>query len=51
MKEIIDMACLAVSAGRAAEGKEPCPKYLVINTDEIYANEVIKILKRNGHWD
>ncbi len=24
--------------------------YLVINTDEPYADEVIKILKRNGHW-
>lgn len=25
-------------------------EYLVINTDEPYAEEVIDILKRNGHW-
>lgn len=24
--------------------------YLVINTDEDYADEIIEILKRNGHW-
>jgi len=25
-------------------------EYLVINTDEPYADEIIEILKRNGHW-
>lgn len=25
-------------------------KYLVINTDESYAPEIVEILKRNGHW-
>jgi len=25
-------------------------EYLVINTDEPYAEEIIEILKRNGHW-
>ena len=39
-----------ISDGRKAEGKDPCPEYLVINTDEPYAPEVIEILKRNGHW-
>jgi hypothetical protein len=39
-----------IAAGRAAEGKEPCPEYLVINTDEPYAGEIIEIMKRNGHW-
>lgn len=24
--------------------------YLVINTDEPYADEIIEILKKNGHW-
>lgn len=24
--------------------------YIVINTDELYADEVIEILKRHGHW-
>lgn len=25
--------------------------YFVINTDEPYADEIIEILKKNGHWD
>lgn len=39
-----------VSRNRIKEGKRGFPKYLVINTDEPYADEVINILKRNGHW-
>ena len=39
-----------IQAGRKAAGKEPCPEYLVINTDEPYAEEIIEIMKRNGHW-
>jgi len=39
-----------IQAGRKADGKEPCPEYLVINTDEPYAGEIIDIMKRNGHW-
>ena len=31
-------------------GKKIENVYLVINTDESYADEVIEILKRNGHW-
>ena len=31
------------------EGKKE-NTYLVINTDEPYADEVIAILKRHGHW-
>ncbi|WP_028589446.1 hypothetical protein [Paenibacillus massiliensis] len=34
---------------RRAEGK-PINSYLVINTDEPYADEVIEIMKRHGHW-
>lgn len=34
---------------RKAEGK-PVNSYLVINTDEPYADEVIEIMKRHGHW-
>lgn len=30
--------------------REEPKKYLVINTDEPYADEIIEILKRNGHW-
>lgn len=30
-------------------GKKP-NTYLVINTDESYADEIIDIMKRHGHW-
>lgn len=30
--------------------KTDTPQYLVINQDEPYADEIIEILKRNGHW-
>lgn len=39
-----------IEEARKAEGKNSCPEYLVINTDEPYASEIIEILKRNGHW-
>ena len=46
-KELIKVAKLnRIVATR----KTDSPKYLVINTDEPYADEVITILKRNGHW-
>lgn len=29
----------------------PTPNtYIVINTDEPYANEIIEIMKKHGHW-
>lgn len=39
-----------IQAGREKDGKEPRPEYIVVNTDEPYAQEIIEILKRNGHW-
>lgn len=39
-----------ILTNRLEEGKDPSPSYLVINTDEEYADEIISILKRNGHW-
>lgn len=36
---------------RIAEGKNNNNRYLVINTDEPYADEVAEIMKRHGHWD
>lgn len=41
-----------IDAGRQAEGKPAASNnvYLVINTDEPYADEVIEIMKRHGHW-
>lgn len=42
----------AINAGRSDEGKRLASSniYLVINTDEQYAVEVIETLKRHGHW-
>lgn len=39
-----------IKANRILDGRKINNKYLVINTDELYADEVIEILKRNGHW-
>jgi uncharacterized Zn finger protein (UPF0148 family) len=39
-----------IEDGRLNEGRNIGNTYLVINTDEPYASEVIEILKRNGHW-
>lgn len=41
---------LRMTYNRASEGKTATPTHLVINTDEPYAEEIIAILKRNGHW-
>jgi hypothetical protein len=40
-----------IDAGRMVEGKVEDNHYLVINQDEPYAEEVIEIMKRYGHWD
>lgn len=39
-----------IKIGRALEGRGN-NKYIVINTDEIYANEVAEIMRENGHWE
>lgn len=39
-----------IEEGRIADGKKPFNNYLVINLDEPYADEVIEIMKRHGHW-
>lgn len=48
----LGMIGAAIDNGRRLDGKPPAVNntYLVINTDEPYADEVIEILKRNGHW-
>lgn len=45
----LDIISEIINRERAKENK-PLNTYLVINTDEPYADEVIEILKRNGHW-
>ena len=41
---------IEIEEGRKKDGKSLDNTYIVINTDEPYANEVIEILKRHGHW-
>lgn len=36
--------------GLLRDKKNTNKTYLVINTDEPYADEVIEIMKRHGHW-
>lgn len=45
----IQLAGDMIVHNRVGEGK-PENIYLVINTDESYADEVIEILKLHGHW-
>ncbi|UED78248.1 hypothetical protein FH508_0012290 [Lysinibacillus sp. CD3-6] len=45
----IQLAGYMIVYNRVGEGK-PENIYLVINTDESYADEVIEILKLHGHW-
>ncbi|WP_127549752.1 hypothetical protein [Paenibacillus amylolyticus] len=39
-----------IQYGRVSEGKAGFNMYLVINTDETYAEDVVRILQENGHW-
>ncbi|WP_229716811.1 hypothetical protein [Paenibacillus aceti] len=39
-----------IEQGRYEEGKDAANTYLVVNTDEPYAPEVIAIMKDHGHW-
>ena len=50
LEAFIIIAEIAIAEGRRKEGKKDDNEYLVINADEPYADEVINILKRNGHW-
>lgn len=39
-----------IRAGRKADGKEPEPRYIVVEASAPYAGEIIEILRRNGAW-
>lgn len=41
-------ACVRES--REMNGESIDNRYAVINLDETYANEVIEIMRRHGHW-
>lgn len=49
-RDILSRLLKAIASGRLRKGKKTDNEYLVINTDEPYAPEIIEILKRNGHW-
>jgi uncharacterized protein YaaQ len=50
-KDELDSIIETIENGRLGEGKRRGNTYIVINTDEPYVQEVIEIMKRNGHWD
>lgn len=35
---------------RLLDGKPPLNTYLVVNTDEIYAADIVRIMQANNHW-
>lgn len=51
-EEIKQLGCLMgkIEEIREAKGKSRYNDYLVINTDEQYASDIVKIMKENGHW-
>lgn len=40
-----------IAKGRKLAGKEIDHNYLIINTDEPYAEQVIDIMRDNNHWE
>ncbi|NMH69670.1 hypothetical protein HF072_12850 [Bacillus sp. RO3] len=49
-KEKFEELVKEINIGRELNGKSSSNTYLVINTDEPYADEVVEVLKRHGHW-
>ncbi|MDQ0491858.1 hypothetical protein [Paenibacillus brasilensis] len=35
---------------RILDGKPPLNTYLVVNTDEPYATDIVRIMQANNHW-
>lgn len=50
-KLILQELLYSINLKKKKEGKAVDNQYLVINTDEQYAPQVIDILKANDHWD
>lgn len=40
-----------IENGREKDGKKPFNSYIVINTDEPYIDEIVDVMKRNGHFE
>lgn len=49
-QEVLDWLQEDIFEKRVAEGKDPNPEYIVINTDETYIQEIIDVLKKHNHW-
>ena len=49
-EEAFDKIAEKIEYGRSSEGKKSFNSYVVINLDEPYIDEIIEIMKRNGHW-
>lgn len=39
-----------IALGRKMSGKPTDNSYVVVNTDEPYVDNIIEIMKKNGHW-
>lgn len=50
-KGIFDYHLQEIEIGRMNDNKTLFNFYLVVNQDEPYADEVIEIMKRHGHWE
>lgn len=48
---VLDRMLGNIEDAREKDGKKPYNSYIVINTDEPYINEIIDIMKRNGHFE
>jgi hypothetical protein len=51
MQNMIGIILGKIYEGRKRDKRQPENEYIVINTDELYADEVIEILRKNGHWE
>lgn len=50
-KEQLGKILRSICIERIIEGKRTDNTYIVVNTDEPYAEEIVEIMKRNNHWD
>lgn len=51
MVEALDPFLKKIEEGRVKDGKSSGNDYIVINHDELYINDIIKVLAANGHWN
>lgn len=49
-EDVLSRVLTEIKFGRVAHGKHIYNNYVVINLDEPYIDEIIEIMRRNGHW-